>query len=307
MRDLGSLVRGAHKTFPNGISDRGFVVGQSCANSCAAFYWNGRLHRIPSADAGNATDVNDNGAIVGDGFVFVNHNVIALQSPSRGELDEGRINNDGIVVATNFGSTNGAYIATPQQKYVAQLIAGITYSDAYGITDRGDVLLQGSVNGSSGYFVLKSGKFITVASADSRFTGKAIDNNDDVAGFVLVDPSTVFCDAAVYRFSTRAVVKLGPLSDTYPSTRAFAINDDGAVVGGAGAKGSFNEVQHAFYWEPTLGMVDLNDAVPPSHYDLTMATGINNRGQIIVIGILPGESEGIDGHALLLTPASRRS
>jgi hypothetical protein len=308
IQDLGSLVPRGHRTFPNAINDGGTVVGQSCARDCSAFYWNGRLHAILVPYNGNATDIADDGTIVGDGFVFMGHRIISLQTPSGDLLSGARINNAGDVVANDATSTNEAYIAHRSSGYSAQPISGIDYSIAYGITDHKDVLLYGSVDrGPLRYVVLKNGAFVPVAPRLSNFFATAIDDSDDVTGFVVLNDSTLLCDAVVYHMKSRSVDKLGPLSQAYPSTRALASNDRGAVVGGAGFKGSFNEAEHAFYWDSAAGMIDLNAVVPPSRYDLTVATGINNAGQIIAIGILPGESEGIDGHALLLTPANGKS
>jgi probable HAF family extracellular repeat protein len=304
VQDLGSLVPGGHRTLPNAINDGGTVVGQSCASDCSAFYWNGRLRRIPVPYNGNATDIEDDGTIVGDGFVFMGHRIISLQTPWGDLLSGARINNAGDVVANDVASTNEAYIAHRSSGYRAQPISGIDYSIAYGITDRKDVLLYGSVNRRPlGYTVLKNGAFVPVAPRLTNFIATGIDDSDDVTGFVVLNENTLLCDAVVYHMKSRSVDKLGPLSQAYPSTRALASNDRGAVVGGAGFKGSFNEAEHAFYWDPATGMIDLNAVVPPSRYDLTLATGINNAGQIVAIGILPGEQEGIDGHALLLTPA----
>ena len=304
VRDLGSLFTPLYSTVPTAVNDRGIVVGQSCSRrgTCAAFAWNGMLHRIPVPFDGDATDVNDRGTVVGNGFVYADERLISLGTSS-GELDLGRINNTGVVIATSFGSAlSAAYVARPPG-YAAEIVPGIKYGEGIAINDLGDLLLYGSVDRSPlGYFVRRQSNFFPVGSQLREFTGTAIDNSDDVAGFNLLNSSTLLCHAIVYRLSSRTTIDIGPLSADYPSTRAWAINDHGAVVGGAGFKGSFNEAEHAFYWDPRVGILDLNQAVGPTRYDITIATAINNRGQIVAVGLLPGESEGINAHALLLTP-----
>ena len=66
---------------------------------------------------------------------------------------------------------------------------------------------------------------------------------------------------------------------------AFGINDAGQVVGVSGAGG----VAHAFITGPDgAGVMDLNSLVDlPGGVILTHATGINNSGQVIAIGIVP--------------------
>ena len=89
-----------------------------------------------------------------------------------------------------------------------------------------------------------------------------------------------------------------------PSSEALGTNDDGSVVGTAGG--------HAFLWTRQGGMQDLNDLVAPSRLVLTKATGINNAGDIVVLGH-EAAAGGHDEHAghtspvriFLMRPARR--
>jgi len=86
--------------------------------------------------------------------------------------------------------------------------------------------------------------------------------------------------------------------DGDPCSLALSINSRGQVVGGSTDCSTLLN-GHAFFWEQGGPMVDLNSFVPPSsNLTLTVATLINDRGEIAVQGVLPNG----DTHAVLLIP-----
>jgi probable HAF family extracellular repeat protein len=86
------------------------------------------------------------------------------------------------------------------------------------------------------------------------------------------------------------------------SSNAFGINSTGTVVG---QSWSFDldtqniSVFHAFVWEPGGPVIDLNTLVsPPSDLNLFEADFINDRGEIVALGLTPSG----DVHTAILIP-----
>ncbi|MBI5837945.1 MAG: T9SS type A sorting domain-containing protein [Candidatus Eisenbacteria bacterium] len=88
---------------------------------------------------------------------------------------------------------------------------------------------------------------------------------------------------------------LGTLGGTFGA--AYALNDRDEAVGSSLTVGG---EMHAFLWSSPGPMVDLNTCIPPdSGWTLVEARGINNRGEIVGIGIRSGETR-----AFLLRPST---
>ena len=86
------------------------------------------------------------------------------------------------------------------------------------------------------------------------------------------------------------------------SKQPFGINNAGVVVG----DGEFGSNRHAFIWDETEGLQDLNGLIDPTlGLTLIWATDINDLGQIIAVD--PGARGCDDDRAVLLTPAAKPS
>jgi probable HAF family extracellular repeat protein len=98
--------------------------------------------------------------------------------------------------------------------------------------------------------------------------------------------------AVLWQSSTTPPIDLGNLGGS--NMEAVAINATGQVVGyGTTAAGA----DHAWLWQSSTGMTDLNTLIPPnSGWVLTEAYGINNNQQIVGQGTINGQSHAFLWH-----------
>jgi probable HAF family extracellular repeat protein len=129
----------------------------------------------------------------------------------------------------------------------------------------------------------------------------AINDTDLVVG------ATGDSKAYLYDYDNKTIVYLGTLNDNTGLTSSAAdINNYNQVVGTSWLATVYTSLNdptqhHAFLWDETNGMSDLNDALPAgSGWTLTAATAINDNGDIVGIGLLDGQVHGF----LLSTSAS---
>jgi uncharacterized membrane protein len=195
------------------------------------------------------------------------------------------INNDGVIVGSVFVPVNGeAYdvaVWWPNPRLGPRRIEGDpagTARDpswALRVNDRGQALLATS---SSGAWVvdLATGAAVEVvvpfASEPSPLFEAGMNNRGDVAGSVVVGTVTdangqhAVGHAFRWEFATRKATDLGTLW-LAESSHAYAINDAGRIVGESGGR--------AFVWEPdTPAMHELDTRE-------SVAFGVNNHGQAV--------------------------
>ena len=166
---------------------------------------------------------------------------------------------------------------------------------AYGINDAGTVVgTSTTADGGHQAFLAPPGapmRGLGIPLSDAR----AVNNYEQVAGS--------YVSAARYSRPFRytpgvAVQDLDP--EPFRNGAAYAMNDQGDVVGGFQPQGSV--FQHAFVYSDREGFVDVNAriVVGGEGWTVVRGTGINNRGEIVAQAIGPS---GFFERAVKLIPA----
>jgi probable HAF family extracellular repeat protein len=174
---------------------------------------------------------------------------------------------------------------------------GGTFALTFALNNRGEVAGLSFLAGDSVShpFLWHRGLMIDLGTLGGD-TGNAESLNDDAEVVGEADlPGSQVHHAFLWRRG--GMTDLGT-QDGDPCSLALSINSGGQIVGGStDCKTLLNG--HAFLWEDDGPMVDLNSFVPSSsNLTLTVATLINDRGEIAAQGVL---SNG-DTRAVLLIP-----
>lgn len=172
-------------------------------------------------------------------------------------------------VAWDAGGTPGALPLFPRT----------SGSRAMGLNDRGDI--TGDVYTPIGRRAViwpfgGTGTLLPLLPGGVTSESYAINARGDVVGYT--------GDAGGRRRATLwpaggMVVDIGTLPGGAYS-QAFGSNDVGDVVGTSSTPAG----EHAFIWNRSVGLQDLNTLVAPSTFVLTKAVGINNQGVIAALG-----------------------
>ena len=277
MINLGAL---GTKSLARGINNAGKVVGYTQPPSAAqfAFTWTdaeGMKELLFSGPDSDGWAINDSDAIAGYGK---NGN-----GQERGFRWAGTLKND-------LGTLGG------------------DVSQAYGINNLGNVVGY-SMNGSgNARAFLWNGSMmnpLAILDDDQDSFANRINNHNQVVGridqYICTgegeNRSCIFSGSQPFFWENGTMRGLGTLGGN--DGEALGINDAGAVVGWS----AVGEGSRAFIWEKaneTAAMANLNDLIPgDSGWILTVATAINNQGQIVGYGFQNGDP---NEKAFLLTP-----
>ena len=167
----------------------------------------------------------------------------------------------------------------------------VDFSEAYGINDLDHIVGYGTVGGLTRAFLWRNGQMIDLGALSGQVVSeaRAINNNGLIAGKSNLYPVTWQYEIA-NSGSTPSIRQL-PIPAGFFSAQPSAVNDSGDVAGYAGSP---NIDAHAILWRNGRA-IDLG-IWPGGHY--SVATGINNLGQIVGTGTVAGDN--VD-HALMWT------
>jgi probable HAF family extracellular repeat protein len=291
-------------TLAAGINNLGHVVGWKKGGDgvAHAFLWDGVLRDLGTFQglAASATAINDAGQILAsatmpDGterlLVYSQGAVtdLAVLGVAHG------INNAGQVVGVGYTGQGlpWSYGFVWQNGNLSRLSvpAGME-TDARGINDDGVVVgyvIPATLDGQMAAFRHDGVMHLLESAGVYSGVARAINNRGQIVG----DGAIGGMHHAVM-WDGDSVVDLGTLGQ---GTCAVDINDLAQVVGWARSPTGGDD--HAFVWAGGV-MRDLNDLIPTdSGLLVTMATGINNTGQIAGYGISTSDRM---VHALVFTP-----
>jgi probable HAF family extracellular repeat protein len=275
MINLGAL---GTKSLARGINNAGKVVGYTQPPSAprVAFTWTDAegMKELPlSGPDSEGWAINDSDAIAGYGM--------NVNGQERGFRWAGTLEND-------LGTLGG------------------DVSQAYGINNLGTVVgYSMNASGNARAFLWDGSMMNPLAILDDEQDSFAnrINNHNQVVGKIVQyvidsDGYYSFSGAQPFLWENGAMRGLGTLGGN--DGEALGINDAGAVVGWS----TIGEESRAFIWgktNETVAMVNLNDLIPgDSGWVLTVATAINNQGQIVGYGFQNGIEQ-----AFLLTPIAQ--
>ena len=332
--DLGTLgTNTSNASFGYGLNDAGTYVGSSNVNgsaSTSAFsFSNGVISNLGTLGVGGSSEafgVNNSGVAVGDSFTqgTIAH---AFAYNSSGLNDLGTlggnrsyaeaINSAGIAVGYSefvAGSTlDHAFTydtkklgtATPDTMHDIGTLGG-NFSYAYGVNDSGVIVGASNPTGSSSVhaYTYKQGDpnggftdISTLGGVNANSFARGVNSSGVTVGYsdTLNSGQT---QAFVYT-PGGSIQAIGTLGAKTISSRAYAINNIGDIVGNTSAPNGPTTLNTAFLY--TGGnMVTLNSLAPTSNWNFQFAYGINNNGTIIGYGLNPKGAT----HAFALTRAT---
>jgi len=280
------------------VSNSGVATGQAGRDQAAIWSQGRGLQLLPTLKGFSQSEArgsNASGEVAGfargDGsaaFVYRHGKVVLLPGASSRAL---AINDSGSVVGEAEVGGKPPLTAVLWKNGRLNNLGGCCGGVAKGINSRGQIIADlYDREGRYRAFLWESGRLQSMGPEKGYSSAIAI--ND--AGHVLLQELErgVF----VYR-GPDATVQL-KIPDRQPAD-GRAINNSDVVVG---AFGPYFDADHAFVWSEQDGFRDLNDLIPTNTgWQLQVATGINDRGEIVGFG----DHNGQDDAGFLLVPESR--
>jgi probable HAF family extracellular repeat protein len=285
---------------PSGLNDQGDVVGllAGTARSTQAARMDGAGWR--SLGDGEASDINRVGQVVG----FLNIDTPLGSLPHATAWDSRGVPRD---LGTLSDGAWSQAVAINDRGWIAGYAQARTLTHAFVWRDAQGMRDLGSLGSGSSYAFAINSSGDVAGSADGQAVLWDAGGHVRILGagaaslaYAMNDSGLVVGGAGDRGFSWQArsgVTLLGSMAGTSSST-AVATNDLGQIVGSAAVSDSSGlPAFRAVIWQHEQ-MTDLNSLVDAgTGWQLTRATAINNRGQIVGSGTYHGQAR-----AFMLTP-----
>jgi probable HAF family extracellular repeat protein len=312
VEDLGALPADQGVSQAYAVNNFGQVVGAGSGGGGASWIWDERngmrsLGAFPAGDGNTrATAINNAGVVVGFAEIEIDQGSFVTQAffwtasdgmepiPGIGQQSEAfGINDAGAIIGGSAGVPGNGFLWRNGKATALGAVPGSQppISIAYGVNDRGQVVGGSGCSPCQSAFLWQSGKLINLGALPGATATEAhaISDTGNVVG--LSGDEAFLWDAG------KGIKGLGSLDPACFQSDARAINNRGTVVG-YGCVTNTTTPSHAFVWDRTQGMLDLNKRVSLSAGDvLNVAYGINEDGEIVGAGILGGAL-----HAFLAKP-----
>ena len=293
---IGSLDSlGVNNSYALGINNKSQVVGWSSAphneyQGERAFVWvNGAMTDLSqhNYDDSQATSINESGQIACCGSVGLSHNAFIYSDGQQSMI--GSSSTVAFAYGINASGQTVGYYVDSNHKRKAFLYSGRDMKDlgtlggsssiAYGINDVGQVIGMSYLNGDAVYHAfLYDGSMHdlgTLGESNPNSIAYAINNRGQIVGQVGIDTQ-----ARAFLYQNNKMQDIGTLPGGSGAI-ALGINNHGDIVGNSFVGG----IYYAFICSNST-MNDLNPMIDSKSgwLRLNIATGINDKGQIVGVG-----------------------
>lgn len=303
--DLGA------KITPKAINNKGQVVGFTTTNDGhkrAFLYDKGMLTDLGTFGGtdSEALDINDSGHVAGNYFMYGNKHAFQLHDTqftdlfgAAGMIEATGINDQDVVIGdlVSMSDMGSMHVMLYDNGLVTDISAigvgqGVTYpgisSLPRGINNNGQAVF---FQGLCGSWECEHSYLYGTNVVTEIFPFNAADINS--LGQVVGSSMREWGHVDGYVYQKGEMIRLNDFGGNY--TYPTALNNVGQVIGTAQRSQDYTYQPFIFFNEI---MTDLNTLIPAdSGWNITKVSGINDKGQIIGIGLFNGEE-----HAFMLSP-----